>query len=292
MAGLTSHAYFTSNWACSTSLSYDSSPTLDVAGKSLLYNHDWNTNTKTAAAEELLPEKDPQRSDLVWDSNHLCVNSSSVEDTDLYFMCKEFPPPSYLSSLFETSTDLDREIEALHSARKSSYVLHYEGCWHPSTKGAQFKPLNKFEILQHGNSFPLLLNIEQQQRDQSWEQLEDELRNYYRREGAHRRVVRTSTHERLELVLRGHTKRLPSRLFLSMNSVELMKLSLVPNARWYIYDRNAHDGLRKSQRTVPSRKKKGTSVRKDDHSLPEISSAKQYSLTLDELHLLGGGGKI
>jgi hypothetical protein len=269
--------YFSSNWGCATALSYD--------GLARMVNCDWN---RTAVRNQKEPETVHARNQLtlIWDSNHLCVNSNSVEDTDLYFMCKEFPPPSHLAS---SALHDDDELGAIRSANKISFALHYEACWNSIKKGAGFIPLTQTDVAYFGKTFPLLLNLEQRQRIQCWGSLEEELRNYFRSsDGSHSRVERTSTHERLELVLRGHTRRLPSRLFVSMSTVEMMKLSLVPDAQWYIYGKTENN-VQRSLDSAASRQKKKQKIASDKIvSTSGDTSLEEYSFTVDELHLLGG----
>lgn len=229
------HIYFQSNWACSTALS--------TAPGSL------GLLALSGFQDDCIRRLLPLVANDDWSAHNLCLNSNCIEDTDLYFLCKEFPPPAYFTSQFVL--DVKEGVDSFVSKKKGTFALLDEGTWKSSSKHSEMRPLTQREISRHSSEFPLLLNQDQEARDTCWERLIASIASDNQSTGEPLHIEQTSLHERLELVLRGHTQRLPSHLFISLDTIILMKLSLVPGAAWHLYCQSVapqtlHTSLNKS----------------------------------------------
>jgi hypothetical protein len=149
----------------------------------------------------------------------ICVNSNSVEDTDLFFMLKEFPPPAHLTSRFAYKEGGTRR--SFMSKRKGTFALFQWGAWEQCSQGSVFTP-----VVSGGED-----TNNEDAAGCAWASFTKEMKTV----AASHAPPRTSIHERLELVLKGSTDRLPSHLFISQEAVRTMKLSLVPDAQRFAF---------------------------------------------------------
>lgn len=217
------------------------------------------------------PSKKSPKKKVVVAPNMLCINSCDVEDTDLYFLLKQFPPPAHLRSRFIHEDDaIDREF-------KGSFYLFQHGGWDALPRRAVMAPVDVAKVSQM--IAPTTLSKLQQvvcgPSEDVWIDFKSKLRSL---SPTQQLPPRTSMHEHLEILIRGYTRRAKTFLYLSLDAIDTMRLPLTHNAQWYILSNCGEERDRELGSALPI-----TTTLNTTGNHMSSSSFPRHVLTLEDL---------